>query len=208
MVARRHSANALNRALTPDAQATFGWPFSFALNRLLEAEPWARERLAPFAGETLELRAPPLPDLRFVILPGGTLEAGGDDPALVVTLGPEALPALLKGEEHLIRAAQVAGDERLAAEVMTLLRHLRWDVEEDLSKLVGDVAAHRLMDLARGFAAWQVDAARRLAGAVADYAVEEKRVLVSKPDLETFASEVSRLRDALERLDKRVRRLG
>jgi ubiquinone biosynthesis protein UbiJ len=102
----------------------------------------------------------------------------------------------------------VAGDERLAAAVMTLLRHLRWDAEEDLSKLLGDVAAHRLVGLARGLAAWQADAARRLAGTLADYAVEEKRLLVSKADFETFASDVSRLRDAVERLEKRARRLG
>ena len=198
----------MNRALTPDSKATLGWPFSFALNRLLEAEPWARERLTPFAGATIELRAPPLPSLRFVILPGGTLEADGEDPALVVTLRPEALPALMQTEEHFMRSVEVAGDTALASEVMTLLRHLRWDAEEDLSKLLGDVAAHRLMDLARGFAAWQADAARRLAGTVADYAVEEKRILVSRADFEDFTSEVHRLRDAVERLEKRVRRLG
>jgi ubiquinone biosynthesis protein UbiJ len=62
--------------------------------------------------------------------------------------------------------------------------------------------------LARGFAAWQVDAARRLAEAFADYAVEEKRLLVSRRELAYFSSEVARLRDAVERLDKRVRRLG
>jgi ubiquinone biosynthesis protein UbiJ len=198
----------LNRALTPKSKATLGWPFSFALNRLLEAEPWARERLAPFAGMTVELRAPPLPRLSFVILPGGTLEAGGQDPALTVTLRPAALPALMQSEEHFVRSVAVAGDERLAAAVMTLLRHLRWDAEEDLSKLLGDVAAHRLVGLARGLAAWQADAARRLAGTLADYAVEEKRLLVSKADFETFASDVSRLRDAVERLEKRARRLG
>lgn len=198
----------MNRALTPISQATLGWPFSFALNRLLGAEPWARERLAPFAGETLELRAPPLPSLRFVILPGGTVEAGGDAPALVVTLRPEALSALMKGEEHFVRSVDVAGNARLAAEVMTLLRHLRWDAEEDISKLVGDVAAHRLAQAARGFAAWQADAARRLMEAFADYAVEEKRFLVSGPDLARFSAELARLRDAVERLEKRVRRLG
>jgi ubiquinone biosynthesis protein UbiJ len=198
----------LTRALTPDAKATLGWPFSFALNRLLEAEPWARERLAPFAGMCVELRAPPFPSLSFVILPGGTLEAGGQDPALTITVRPDALPALLQSEEHFVRSVDVAGDERLAAEVMTLLRHLRWDAEEDLSRLLGDVAAHRIMGLARGFAAWQADAARRLAGALADYAVEEQRVLVPKAEFEAFAADVSRLRDAVERLEKRVRRLG
>jgi ubiquinone biosynthesis protein UbiJ len=198
----------LNRVLPPSSKATLGWPFSFALNRLLEAEPWARGRLAPFAGETLELRAPPLPRLRLVILPGGTVEAGGEDPALVITLRPPALLALLQGEEHFVRSVEVAGNERLAAEVMTLLRHLRWDAEEDLSKLVGDVAAHRLAEMARGFAAWQADAAHRLAESLRDYAVEEQRVLLAAADFSRFSEEVVRLRDALERLEKRVARLG
>ena len=198
----------MNRALPPSSKATLGWPFSFALNRLLEAEPWARGRLAPFAGETLELRAPPLPRLRLIILPGGTVEAGGEDPALVITLRPPALLALLQGEEHFVRSVEVAGNDRLAAEVMTLLRHLRWDAEEDLSKLVGDVAAHRLAEMARGFAAWQADAAHRLAESLRDYAVEEQRVLLAAADFSRFSEEVVRLRDALERLEKRVARLG
>jgi ubiquinone biosynthesis accessory factor UbiJ len=198
----------LNRALTPISQATLGWPFSFALNRLLDADPQARERLAPFAGETVELRAAPLPDLRFVILPGGRIEAGGEAPALVISLGPGAAPAWLRGEEHFMRSVEVAGDAQLASEVRVLLRHLRWDAEEDLAKVVGDVAAHRLTGWGRGFAAWQADAGRRLLEALADYAVEEKRLLVSRRDLAHFAAEVARLRDAVERLDKRVRRLG
>lgn len=198
----------MTRALPPDPKATLGWPFSFALNRLLEAQPWARERLAPFAGMAIELRAPPLPSLRFVILPGGTLEAGGDGADLVVTLRPEALPALMQSEEHFIRSVDVAGDPQLASEVSALMRHLRWDAEEDLSRLVGDVAAHRLMGLARGLAAWPADAARRLAESVRDYAVEEKRLLLSTSELSSFSAEIARLRDAVERLEKRIRRLG
>ena len=34
----------------------FESPFAAGLNHLLESESWARERLAPFAGETIELR--------------------------------------------------------------------------------------------------------------------------------------------------------
>ncbi len=50
---------------THGKKATLGWPFSLALNHLLEREPWARERLAPFAGRTVELRNPPFPALRL-----------------------------------------------------------------------------------------------------------------------------------------------
>src|SRR5204862_533786 len=58
LAARRHPANALRRRLSSE-KATHAVAFCFALNHLLDAAPWARERLAPFAGESLELSAPP-----------------------------------------------------------------------------------------------------------------------------------------------------
>ena len=181
--------------------------FSFLLNRLLAAEEWARQRLAPFAGETIELRAPPLPTLRLRILQGGTVQAGGAEAGLTMTLKPELLGALARGEEHALRTVEVHGNARLAAEVLVLVRHLRWDVEEDLSRLFGDVVAHRLAGAARAFAAWHVDAAQRVAGALVDYATEEKKLLVRRADLDTLAEPLAQLRDAIARLDKRLDRL-
>ena len=193
-------------------KATLGWPFSFVLNHLLEGEPWARARLAPFAGDAIEVRNPPFPALRFVILPGGKLEArgpGGEPrPVLTVTLRPDAVLALARGPEHLARALEVDGDPRLASEVLALAQHLRWDVEEDLSKLFGDVVAHRMAEAGRAFAAWHGQAARRLVESLADYAVDEKRVLMARAEVESFADAVARLRDAVERLEKRVQRLA
>ena len=184
-------------------------PLAFALNRLLQSEAWARERLVPFATETLELRAPPLPALRFTITAEGRLSAatGSSDPSLVITIRPDALAAAVKGEDHLLRSIDVAGNAKLASEVMFLARHLRWDVEEDLSKFVGDVAARRLTGLARDAAAWHADAAKRIAASFMEYAVEEKRVLVKRATLAEFSGAVARLRDGLERLEKRVERL-
>ncbi|HEY1289066.1 MAG TPA: SCP2 sterol-binding domain-containing protein [Burkholderiales bacterium] len=178
------------------------------MNHLLAAEPWARARLAPFAGETIELRGPPFPPLHFVILPGGTLEAGGGNPALTITLTPGALLSLARGPEHFARALEVDGDPKLAAEVGALARHLRWDVEEDLSRLFGDVAAHRIAEAGRALAGWHADAARRLVDSLADYAVDEKRMLMARPEVDEFAAAVARLRDAVERLEKRVERLA
>ncbi|HEX6154407.1 MAG TPA: SCP2 sterol-binding domain-containing protein [Burkholderiales bacterium] len=182
--------------------------FSFVLNRLLAAEPWARERLAPFAGETLELRAPPLPALRLAVAEGGTIEAGNAEPSLTMTLKPDLLVALARGEEHALRAVDVQGNGRLAAEVLVLARHLRWDVEEDLSRVFGDVVAHRLAGAARAFAAWHLDTAQRLGGALVDYVTDEKPLLVRRAELETFSEPLTRLRDALARLEKRLERLA
>jgi ubiquinone biosynthesis protein UbiJ len=186
--------------------ATLESPFALALNRLLDKESWARERLAPFAGETVELRAPPLPALRFAIGEGGRLAPGGE-PSLVVTLRPESLPAAARGEEHFMRTVVIEGNARLAQEVMHLARHLRWDFEEDLSRLFGDAVAHAMAGALRDFVAWQRDAARRIAESFVEYAREEARLLAPRAAHDAFAGEVARLRDALERLENRIERL-
>ena len=181
-------------------------PLVAALNRLLDAESWARERLAPFAGEAVELRAPPLPALRFSIVEGGRVAPGGE-PRLAITLKPGSLAALARGEEHFMRTVDIDGNARLAQEVLHLARHLRWDAEEDLARLVGDAAAHRLAGMARDFAAWQLDAARRLAQGVMEYAQEEAQLLAPRAGHAELRAGVARLRDALERLEKRIERL-
>ena len=187
----------------------FESPFAGALNHLLDAEPWARERLAPFAGETLELRAPPLPALRFAVGADGRLAPAPEtgEPSLAITLRPDVLPAAAKGEDHLLRSIEVEGNAKLASEVMFLARHLRWDVEEDLARLVGDIAAHRLVATARTIAGWHADAARRVAEGLVEYAVEETRMLVKRVELDEIAAANARLRDDLERAEKRVERL-
>ena len=189
-------------------KATPAVAFCFLLNRLLAAEPWARLRLAPFAGRSVELRAPPLPALRLRILEGGSVEAGGPGPDLTMTLKPESLAALARGEEHAMRAVEVQGDAGLASEILVLARHLRWDLEEDLSRVIGDVAAHRLAEAGRAFAAWHLDAAQRLSAAFADYLTEEKQLLARRAHLDSLGESVARLRDAIARLDKRLARLG
>jgi len=185
-------------------------PLAAALNHLLEAEAWARERLAPFAGETLELRASSLPPLRFTVRADGRLEPALPEAvaALTVSFGPGALAAAMQGEEYLLRAVEVSGNARLATEVMFLFRHLRWDAEEDAARLIGDVAAHRLAGLVRSAAAWHAEAARRIAESLVEYAADEARILIRRADLADLGRDSARLRDGLERLEKRLERFG
>ena len=185
-------------------------PLAAALNHLLKAEPWARERLAPFAGETIEVRGSLFPAMAFIVQEGGMLGSAAtvDQPSLLIALKPDAPAAFLRGEEHFLRAVEVSGNARLADEVMVLVRNLRWDFEEDLSRLTGDVVAHRIAEAARGFAAWQADAAKRIGEALADYVTEESRLVMQRSELESLAGGIARLRDSVERLEQRIRRLG
>jgi len=60
----------------------------------------------------------------------------------------------------------------------------------------------------RAFAAWHLDAAQRLVGALADYVTDEKQLLARRAELDALAESVAGLRDAIARLDKRIARLG
>ncbi len=99
------------------------------------------------------------------------------------------------------------GDTEFAGEIAFLAQHLHWDVEEDLSKVVGDAAAHRAVSVARDAAAWGKDASERLAAGAAEYWTEEDPLIASRVKIEQFVAGVSELRDAVERLDKRIEHL-
>ena len=181
-------------------------PGIFALNHLLRAEAWARDKLKPYAGQCVEFRAPPLPAPRLEILESGLLaNASGDAaPNLVVTIGPGALAALVRGEDALMREIDIVGNADLAGAVQYLFRHLRWDVEEDLSRVFGDALAHRAVREGKRFAAWNREAADKMAQNLAEYWTEERPLLARPADVREFLAGVDQLRDDLARLEKRV----
>jgi len=185
-------------------------PLAQALNHLLRAEPWARGRLAPFAGETFAVHAAPFAPLRLRIAEAGLLEAAADTApiALTLALGASAMPALARGEDHFLRAVEVNGNAQLANELLFLARHLRWDWEEDLSRWVGDAAAHRLAEAARQAVRLGQEAVERIASDLAAYLIEERQLLVRRDEWSAFGRELAELRDAIARAEARLGRLG
>ena len=179
-------------AILPDAKATPAVAFCFFANHVLEGAAWARERLAPFAGRSIELRAPLLPALLVTITPQGRLQPGGASASASV-----AFPG-----------RRISGEAELARVLDELARTLRWDVEEDLSRVVGDVLAHRAVGTARAMRDWQRDAAGRVAEALAAYAAEEARLVVRRPELTAFAQSIDRLVRSLDELERRIGRLA
>jgi ubiquinone biosynthesis accessory factor UbiJ len=170
------------------AKATPEVAFCFLVNQLLDRERWARERLAAFAGQCVELRPPLLPPLRLTILEDGTVRDGGDQPQAAI------------GLEGISGGA-------LAEELRVLARHLRWDAEEELSRVVGDVAAHRIAGAGRAFLSWQADSARRLSEALAGYGTDEARLLIRRPQIKSFSEELERMGARITAIEARISRL-
>jgi ubiquinone biosynthesis accessory factor UbiJ len=59
----------------------------------------------------------------------------------------ELFEALSQGQSP---NAKIEGDIQFAAEVGWLAQHVRWDIAEDLSRVVGDAPAQALVQVAQG----------------------------------------------------------
>jgi ubiquinone biosynthesis protein UbiJ len=180
-----------------------------AVNHVLRSAPVALERLMKHAGRTVHVRVGPLETALTIQTTGEVVEAvPGASRDLDVRISPFLLPRLAMGEEAAFRDIEMAGDMELAQELSFLARNLDWDFEEDLSKAVGDIAAHRIAGAVRAFRNGSRDAVSRLAQGAAEYWTEESPLIASRVKVEDFMSEVSHLRDAIERLEKRVEKLA
>lgn len=182
------------------------------INHLLRDAAWARSRLAPFAGRRVRVLLPLVASpwcFDFSIDETGLLAAADITEADVEIELPADTPLrALLGREDLLKRVQLRGSADLAEALSFVLPRLRWDIEEDLSRLVGDIAAHRLAQGARDLAAWQRQSAQRLVQNLSEYLTEEQPMLAKRSELASFSAEVAHLASALEQLEARAQRLA
>lgn len=178
------------------------------LNHLLRANSWARESLKPYAGKTVSVRCLPFAaSLRIIDSGEVTPASTGTMPDAILTVTPALLLRMATRDDTAWRDINVEGDTALAGAVNHLWRHLRWDVEEDLSRVFGDVAAHRMTGSAQAMAQWAKMSSENLMRSFSEYVTEERPAVAAANDLAGFAADVDCLRDDLARLEKRISKL-
>jgi ubiquinone biosynthesis protein UbiJ len=131
-------------------------------NHVLMQEPEAQARLARQSGRVLQAQWRSFV-VRLAATPAGLLDVAPAEvpPDLTLTVtetSPWGLAqAALRGDRPPVA---IAGDVQFAAEVNWLVDHVRWDLEEDLSRVVGDAPAHAIGEAGRAM----VRALRQFAG--------------------------------------------
>jgi ubiquinone biosynthesis accessory factor UbiJ len=186
------------------------FPVVKLFNRMLSDYPAARDKLRPHADKLITATVGPV-STKMRVTATGEVEPVGmgeaslsntPDVAFVVPLA--LLPRLIRGDENAFSQVEFSGDSELASTLSTIARNVEWDVEEDLSKWVGDIAAHRIVDTAKQANAWQRDARDRATANVAEYLTEERRAFITARELDTLALANETLRDDIARMEARV----
>lgn len=180
-----------------------------ALNHLLASANWARHRLQPFTAKTACFVVPPL-QIVLAINPEAYF-THADDPAVVpdvvIRLPADTPFLMLQGIERVMSAAHVEGNAEFATELSFVLHHLRWDAEQDLARLLGDIPARRIATEAQRFLAWQTQLAENLHGNIAEYLAHENPLLLTRTEFSAFQSDMQQLNARLERIDSRCKLL-
>jgi ubiquinone biosynthesis protein UbiJ len=103
-----------------------------------------------------------------------------------------------------IPGAAVRGDAEIANSYRQLFALAKPDMEEELSRIVGDLPARRVSVLTRQVLAWAGKARRTAGENVAEYLQEESRDLVNRPELEEFLQGVDAARETFDRVEARL----
>ena len=182
-----------------------GLPSAATINHLLKAAPWTLERLCPHAGKIIAVKIGPIA-MRLAIEANGELRSDASDANADVSI--ELKPALfmrtLVEGSRALSNADVTGDTALAQTLAYIAQNLRWDYEEDLSKVVGDVAAHRIGSTARSARDWVKHSTESMMQMSKDFWIEERPTIAKSDDVASFVASVDELRDATARLEKRI----
>ena len=182
------------------------------LNRNLPRSPRARELASSLVGKRVRVEAR---GLGWVIIAESlntsirlTREStDGQTPDADISGSLLNLAALAGSHpEEVIQRGDVTirGDAEVAQKFRELAMLLKPDVEEELSRLIGDSPAHQALRLVRLATGFGRRAAQTGVRNVAEYLAHERGDLVPRAEAEDFYRGVERLREDLDRVEARV----
>lgn len=185
------------------------------LGRLLRADPEALAALEPLRGRVVALHVTGTGVSLFLRPAAGGIEVSPQAPSppeVSLTGTPFALLTMMSGgageDADFGSGLSVNGDVGLAQRLRHVLSRLDADWEEQLARVLGDVPAHALGNAARTARDLGTRAGETLVRDVGEYLTEETRLLPGRQELEVYATAVDILRDDVERMQTRVRRLA
>lgn len=185
-----------------------------AVNQYLSLDPEISEQLGDLEGRciAIEISTPPIKLFCFPRAGGLSLQSVFEDEADCKISGSLAgILKMIRSENpaEILSSGEVSitGDSRLAQDFSDTLSQMDIDWEELLSKLTGDFAAHRIGSAVRQGQHWFKDGLKAFGLDSTEYLQEESGVLPTGIEIEKFIRDVDVLRDDVERLDAKIRKL-
>ena len=101
----------------------------------------------------------------------------------------------------------IKGDLELANQISQVLRKIEWDIEDDLSKYIGDIPAIQTTKVLKKIITNSQKNLGNITGALLEYWQEENKILTKKRNVEIFNSEVDKIVEDTERLEAKIKKI-
>ena len=178
------------------------------LQHLTGQNNWSRAHLLPFSGKLVQFEIAFI-KTNLLILGDGSLSIAGETtaPEATIHVPPSLALRILAGDEAAKTQIKIEGDAHLATELSKILQLMRWDFEEDLSKIVGDIAANKTVSASKKAFTEARKQTINVAEMVSEFWQEEKPILAKKRHVTQFNAEVDTLKSDVARFEKRLEKL-
>lgn len=184
------------------------------LNRYIELDPDGKKKMSRLQGKVIAIDIQGL-DMSITVMPtddrihvmsnyDGEVDVrlrGAPFSLLKMSLGQHSEEQLFSGD------VEITGDTETGQLFNQILEQLDIDWEEHLSHITGDVIAHQVGRGIRSLLQWGRQVEDSLRKDTAEYLQEEKQLLVTRYEVESFNQTIDTLRNDAERLQARLQRL-
>lgn len=181
------------------------------INHFLRSERWACKRLQSFTGQTVCIRIPPLVNFKMLINAEGEVQQADNNICAdaTLTLSPFILSGMLKRESTAPELIKITGNKPFADELINIGKQINLSMifEQDLSKAIGDIPAHRLTNTGEHLIQWHAENLGRMSQAWVEYWTEENVLLTKTAVINQFTQEVKSLQLDTDQLEQRLNRL-
>ena len=172
------------------------------LNHLLLQNDWMQSKLIDHKNKILAIEISGLKNI-FIVEENGQLRSLNEskkiDCIIKLTIN-DFINQVVNNKNGKI---SIEGDMELANQVTQVLKNIKWDIEEDLSKYIGDIpAVHTTKFLKKVFNSSQRNMFN-LTSSLIEYWQEESPILAKKRNVEIFNSKVDKIVEDVERIDVR-----
>ena len=196
-----------------DPLASLLRPLVALINRQIQATTPARDICQEITGNVIAVRVSDSSLATYFHIGDNAITMTGryeEEPDVVITgsllslarlATPSATEAIRDG------SVELHGDARVAQSFQQLLRYARPDIEEELSSLFGDTAAHSMGNFARQAREWGIGARETMQQNISEYLQEESRAVPGRDEVDAFRHDVETLRDDVARFEARLNKL-
>ena len=173
------------------------------LNHLLSQNDWMQTRLVNHKNKVVVIEISGL-KIILKIDENGLLHSLNDseefDCIIKLTINDFINQLINKNKGNI----SIKGDLELANQVSQVLKKIEWDVEEDLSKYIGDKPAIQVTKVLKKIVTNSQKNIGNITGALLEYWQEENKILTNKINVEIFNSEVDKIVEDTERLEAKI----